>query len=90
MVWVMALRSWRTLICHLEAPKGQSNQSDLRDFKRYIIKWSDECIIIQSEYKINYFNNNFNEEIRIGPNPKIRKVGPSDLEDVFKQATWRV
>jgi hypothetical protein len=31
---VMALRSWRTLICHLEAPKGQSNQSGLRDFKR--------------------------------------------------------
>jgi hypothetical protein len=31
---VMALRSWRTLICHLEAPKGQSSQSGLRDFKR--------------------------------------------------------
>jgi hypothetical protein len=31
---VMSLRSWRTLICHLEAPKGQSNQSGLRDFKR--------------------------------------------------------
>ena len=31
---VMALRSWRTLRCHLEAPKGQSNQSGLRDFKR--------------------------------------------------------
>ena len=31
---VMALRSWRTLICHLEAQKGQSNQSGLRDFKR--------------------------------------------------------
>ena len=30
----MALRSWRTLICHLEAPKGQSSQSGLRDFKR--------------------------------------------------------
>src|ERR1700722_11726134 len=29
---VMALRSWRTLICHLEAPKDQSNQSGLRDF----------------------------------------------------------
>jgi hypothetical protein len=29
---VMALRSWRTLICHLEAPKGQSSQSDLRVF----------------------------------------------------------
>jgi hypothetical protein len=37
-----------------------------------------------------YFNNNFNGEIRSGPNPKIRKVGPSDLEDVFKEATWRV
>jgi hypothetical protein len=31
---VMALRSWRTLICHLGAPKGQSSQSGLRDFKR--------------------------------------------------------
>ena len=31
---VMALRSWRNLICHLEAPKCQSSQSDLRDFKR--------------------------------------------------------
>jgi hypothetical protein len=31
---VMALQSWRTLICHLEAPKGQSSQSGLRDFKR--------------------------------------------------------
>jgi hypothetical protein len=31
---VMALRSWRTLICHLEAPKGPSSQSGLRDFKR--------------------------------------------------------
>jgi hypothetical protein len=31
---VMALRSWRTLICHLEAPKGQNNQSGLKDFKR--------------------------------------------------------
>ena len=30
----VALRSWRTLTCHLEAPKGQSSQSDLRDFKR--------------------------------------------------------
>ena len=30
---VMALRSWRTLICHLEAPKGQSSQSGLRYFK---------------------------------------------------------
>jgi hypothetical protein len=30
----MTLRSWRTLICHLEAPKGQSSQSGLRDFKR--------------------------------------------------------
>ena len=29
---VMALRSW-TLICHLEAPKGQSSQSGLRVFK---------------------------------------------------------
>jgi hypothetical protein len=48
------------------------------------------CIIIQSEYKINYFNNNFNGQIRSGPNPKIKKVGPSDLEDVFKEATWRV
>jgi hypothetical protein len=37
-----------------------------------------------------YFNNNFNGEIRSGPNPKIRKVGPSDLEYVFKEATWRV
>jgi hypothetical protein len=37
-----------------------------------------------------YFNNNFNGEIRSGPNPKIRKVGPSDLEDIFKEATWRV
>jgi len=27
----MALRSWRTIICHLEAQKGQSNQSGLRD-----------------------------------------------------------
>jgi hypothetical protein len=36
---------------------------------------SDECIIIQSEYKINYFNNKFNGEIRSGPNPKIRKMG---------------
>jgi hypothetical protein len=35
---VMALRSWRTLICHLEAPNGQSNQSGLRYFKRKIIK----------------------------------------------------
>jgi hypothetical protein len=31
---VMVVRSWRTLICHLEAPKGQSSQSGLRDFKR--------------------------------------------------------
>jgi hypothetical protein len=31
---VMALRSWRTLTCHLEAPKGQSSQSGLRYFKR--------------------------------------------------------
>ena len=31
---VMALRSWWTLKCHLETPKGQSNQSGLRDFKR--------------------------------------------------------
>jgi hypothetical protein len=31
---VMALRSWRTLICHLEAPKGQSSQSGLRYFIR--------------------------------------------------------
>jgi hypothetical protein len=31
---ILALRSWRTLICHLEAPKGQSSQSGLRDFKR--------------------------------------------------------
>jgi hypothetical protein len=31
---VMALRSWRTLICHLEAPKGRNSQSGLRDFKR--------------------------------------------------------
>jgi hypothetical protein len=31
---VMALRSWRTLICHLEAPKGQSSQSGLGDFRR--------------------------------------------------------
>jgi hypothetical protein len=31
---VMALRSLRTLICHLETPKGQSSQSGLRDFKR--------------------------------------------------------
>jgi hypothetical protein len=31
---VMALRSWRTLICHLEAPKGQSSQSGLRYFRR--------------------------------------------------------
>jgi hypothetical protein len=31
---VMALRSWRTLICQLEAPKGQSSQSGLRDFKK--------------------------------------------------------
>jgi hypothetical protein len=31
---VMALRSWRTLTCHLEAPKSQSSQSGLRDFKR--------------------------------------------------------
>ena len=30
------------------------------------------------------------KEIRSGPNPKIRKVGPSDLEDVFKEAPWRV
>jgi hypothetical protein len=30
---VMALRIWRTLICHLEAPKGQSSQSGFRDFK---------------------------------------------------------
>jgi hypothetical protein len=34
---VMTLRSWRTLICHLEAPKGQSRQSGLRD----------ECTVIQ-------------------------------------------
>jgi hypothetical protein len=31
---VMALQSWRTLICHLEAPKGQSSQSGLRYFRR--------------------------------------------------------
>jgi hypothetical protein len=31
---VMALRSWRTLLSHLEAPKGQSSQSGLRDFRR--------------------------------------------------------
>ena len=34
----MALRSWRTLLCHLEDPKGQSSQSRLRDFRRLIIK----------------------------------------------------
>jgi hypothetical protein len=28
----MALRIWRTLMSHLEAPKGQSSQSGLRDF----------------------------------------------------------
>jgi hypothetical protein len=31
---VMALQRWRTLLCHLEAPKGQSSQSGLRDFRR--------------------------------------------------------
>jgi len=31
---VMALGSWRTLLCHLEAPKSQSSQSGLRDFRR--------------------------------------------------------
>jgi hypothetical protein len=31
---VMALRSWRTLLRHLEAPKGQSSQSGLRYFRR--------------------------------------------------------
>jgi hypothetical protein len=31
---VMTLQSWRTLICHLEAPKGQSSQSGFRDFRR--------------------------------------------------------
>jgi hypothetical protein len=30
---VMALRSWRTHICHIEAPKGQSSQSGLIVFK---------------------------------------------------------
>ena len=63
---VMALRSCMSLTCHLEAPKGRSSQSGLRDFRRYIIKWIDECTIIQSEYKINYFNNKFNGEIRSG------------------------
>ena len=29
---VMALRSRRTLTCHLEAPKGQSSQSGLKVF----------------------------------------------------------
>ena len=53
---VMALQSWRTLICHLEASKGQSSQICLRD----------ECTIIQSAYKINYLNNKFNGEIRSG------------------------
>jgi hypothetical protein len=28
---VMALRSWRTLICWLEAPKGQRNQSSYKE-----------------------------------------------------------
>ena len=63
---VMALQSWRTLTCHLEATKGQSSQSGLRGFKRKIIKWSDVCTIIQTEYKINYLNNKFNGEIRSG------------------------
>ena len=27
---------------------------------------------------------------KIEVNPKIRKVGQSDLEDVFKEATWRL
>ena len=31
---VMALRSWRILLSHLEAPKGQSSQSGLIDFRR--------------------------------------------------------
>jgi hypothetical protein len=31
---VIDLQSWRTHICHLEAPKGQSSQSGLRDFRR--------------------------------------------------------
>jgi hypothetical protein len=29
---VMALRIWRTLMSHIEAPKGQSSQSSLRYF----------------------------------------------------------
>jgi hypothetical protein len=29
---VMAMSSWRTLMSHLEAPKGQSSQSGLRIF----------------------------------------------------------
>jgi hypothetical protein len=31
---VMVLQSWRTFLCHLEAPKGQSSQSGLKDFRR--------------------------------------------------------
>ena len=58
---VMALQSWRTLICHLEAPKGQSG---LRDFKvNNKVKLS---VIIQSEYKINYLNNKFNGKLEVG------------------------
>jgi hypothetical protein len=61
-------------------------------FKLYLIPIHPPLSINTSDLEMGkyYFNNNFNGEIRSGPNPKIRKVGPSDLEYVFKEATWRV
>ena len=58
---VMALRSWRTLICWLEAPKGQRSQSACKEEIIYIIKWSDK---VKEDYlkwsdkvKDDYLNN---------------------------------
>ena len=48
---------------HIEAPKGQSSQSDCKEEIIYIIKWSDECTISQSGCKINYLNNKVNGEL---------------------------
>ena len=53
----MAMWSWKTLMSHLEAPKGQSSQSGWKEEIVWIIKWSDECTISQSGYKRNYLNN---------------------------------
>ena len=39
--------------------------------------------------QMNYLNNKFNGEIRSGLTLN-KESGSSDLEDIFKEATWRV